>query len=80
MPAITGQRHWRGTLTCSFEEWVELLHKTEKKKVEDKVKRIGNPLKRVQAAANKRAALNNGDIQAQIRKTKRLRGSYKKEE
>jgi hypothetical protein len=65
-------------LLLCIEEWVEQFHQTERKKVEDKVKFVKVDIDRAIIAAKKRAAVNNSDIQAQNRKTKKSRGSYDK--
>jgi hypothetical protein len=57
---------------------IEQFHQTERKKVEDKVKFVKVDIDRAIIAAKKRAAVNNSDIQAQNRKTKKSRGSYDK--
>ena len=66
-------------LCLCLEEWVEQFHQTERKKVEEKCKFEKDPEKHAQLAARKRAGMNNADIMAQCRDTKRpRRGPYKK--
>mmetsp|Transcript_24585 Transcript_24585/g.38594 ORF Transcript_24585/g.38594 Transcript_24585/m.38594 type:complete len:992 (+) Transcript_24585:233-3208(+) len=66
-------------LSLCIEEWVEQFHQTERKKVEAKCKFEKDPEKHAQLAARKRAGMNNADIMAQCRDTKRpRRGPYKK--
>lgn len=67
-------------LCLCIEEWVEQFHQTERKKIEAKCKFEKDPIKHAQLAAKKRAGMNNPDIMAHCRKTKKPRGPYKKDD
>ena len=64
-------------LLLMIEEWVEQLHQTEKKRVENRTKYIKDAFKRAECASKKRAAVNDATLMARDRQAKRPRPAYK---